>query len=462
MDVHEIAGAPVDLAHDAARQWSEGGDLLRQTASDLRTLGAFETWSGHSAESMRHRVDSSANRTDAASLTASGTSTALQGQALAVSTAQAAVVPTLATVKAAGMRVSPDGTVVAGGAGGVAGVLAAGATVALKAAVTLVRTLDSAAATVIQGLCAVDTPPSPSPVMIDPASAAVLIADRTDARADAVIPEAIGRAMTATEQGKIRQAVAEARTQLALRGLSPDEVAVSVQNLNGTPVVVAGDLSSADTVTTMVSGVDSSEVGKIVGTSSAAGRIAGPGHAVIAWHGYQAPAGYVGGASPSNAQHGVSSLRGLQSSLRESTRDDAELRILAHSYGSTLLGAAASEPTAPLEADVVHLVGSPGTGHGHAGDLHLRAKDGDTAEIHAWRAPGDVIRLADGIDAIHGASPAAPDFGADTIDGASPALQGGRAGGVVDTLTDAYLWTRGEWNAHSGYWSDEQFLDKVR
>jgi hypothetical protein len=467
MDIHDIAEAPTEVARDAASSWSRGDEQLRQVSDNLRTIGDFESWRGQSANAMRHRVDSSANRVFAAALAAQGTSLALHTQATFVASVQALVRPTMAAVTAAKMTVAPDGTVHPGLLGLLPGspvaALAVGATAAFKAAMSFLTTTDTAAAGAINGLCAVDTPPSPTPVTISPDAAAELVADPTAMAEDVTIPAPLQRTMSTAEQDKIRQAVVEARTQLALRGIEPGQVEVTVQELNGQAVVVAGDLAAADTVTTLVSGVGSSEAGRVVGTSSTAGRIAGPGNAVIAWHGYQAPTNALSGADPTHARYGAPALQGLQSTLREKTGGAADLQIVAHSYGSTLLGHAAAEESAPLEADVVHLVGSPGTGHARADDLQLRTRNGSgDAEIHAWRSPGDMIRLAEGVNLIHGRSPTSPLFGADTIDGAPASEQGGVIGALVDDLTDVGIWSRDEWGAHSGYWSDEQFLENVR
>ncbi|HIW92584.1 MAG TPA: alpha/beta hydrolase family protein [Candidatus Corynebacterium avicola] len=479
MNIHDIADAPVDQALRAARSWKDGRTTLQTSVEELRTLGDLPSWSGQASNSMRHRIDSSAHRMHAATVAAGGTAFVLESQARLVTGARAAVRPTLAMADAAGMAVTADGTVVPGGGGGVMGVvsgvaavvpgspvsaLVAGATAALKAAIALVHTTDNAAGAVIDGFCAVDAAPSPTPVTISAGAVAELVADPDASAAEVFIPDSLQYTLTNAQRTSLQDAVVQARTSLALRGIDPDQVEVTVRDLNGTAAVVAGDLASADRVTTLVSGVGSSEPGKIVGTSATAGRIAGPGHAVIAWHGYQAPSDPVRGALPHHAQFGGQRLRELQGGLRVSTGGKAELQIVAHSYGSTVLGQAASDPSGPLEADVVHLVGSPGVGHDHADDLQLRSRDGSVGEaaVHAWLAPGDLLNVPDGVGAIHGPSPMSPGFGADTLNGGTPQDRGDTLGGWVDGVTDLELWARGETSSHSGYWSDELFLEKVR
>ena len=479
MNIHDIAEAPVEQARRAARSWATGKATLQTSIDALRTLGDLPSWSGQAANSMRHRIDSSAHRMHATAVAATGTSFLLEAQAGLVASVQVAVRPTLALASAAGMAVTADGTVVPGGDGGAMGVvsgvaaavpgspvssLAAGATVALQAAIALVRTTDAAAGAAIDGCCAVDAAPSPTPVTISAGAAAALVADPDALAAEVSIPDTLQYTLTEAQRGQLQDAVVEARTSLALRGIDPGLVEVTVQNLNGTAVVVAGELATADRVTTLVSGVGSSEPGKITGTSSTAGRIAGPGHAVIAWHGYQAPTDAVRGALPHHAQFGAQGLRELQGNLRATTGGTTELQIVAHSYGSTVLGQAASDQSAPLEADVVHLVGSPGVGHDRADDLQLRSRDGQVGQsgVHAWLSPGDLINVPDGVGGIHGASPMSREFGADTHNGAAPEDRGGAVGKAVDGVTDLGLWARGETSGHSGYWSDELFLEKVR
>lgn len=449
-DFRDIDDARCEAAAAVAGQWTSTGGQLKETAGGLRETARFDGWSGEASHAMRHRVDSSANRADAAGLSARWTGTVL-------STHVTALRPVRATVRAALAAASVTTVSVA---------VSAAVTATLQACRGFVTGLDAATGRTIDALCAVDAPPEAQRVDFSAPAAAAAVAELTG-----------GDGGRADHSGGLADAVDAARTALALRGLDPDAVGVSVQEVAGTASVVVGDIRTAEKVTTLVSGVGSSAEGATTGSAASAGRIGGPGHAVVAWHGYTAPPGLVSGATPSAADRGAPGLRNLQSTLRRDSADGAELQIVGHSYGSTLVGAAARDPSEPLDADTVHLIGSPGTGHRHAGDMQVGPSTGDGsgagggsdvgagvgAEIHAWRAPGDLIGMATGaVGGVHGVDPTSPRFGADTVGGAAPELQGGAGGRIVDRMTDGYLWLRGEWDSHSSYLSDEQFLQQVR
>lgn len=459
MNVHDIAAARLEEVFAAADTWSAASGDLRGTGGDLRATGTLPQWQGTASDAMRHRVDSSANRMLAAAVASYWVGVVLRTHASALELVKKQVRGTLAATSLTGMAVSADGTVTPGVAGAA---LAAVWTVVLKACRGFATAMDAAGGSALAAICAVDAAPAVAPVQLSAGAAAELVADPAVAAAAVTMPSGLHTPLNGGQERRLREAVVSARTELALRGLDPGSVGVEVVAVNGVPVVTVGDIRTAETVTTLVSGVGSSTDGSVVGTGAGAGRIGGPGHAVIAWHGYTAPSGLVDGMNPSFAEAGAPALQELQATLREQSAEGAELQVVAHSYGSTLLGAAARDPSAPVQVDTVHLIGSPGTGHASAGEMHLESGSG-RPEIHAWRAHGDLIGAATGtVGGVHGVDPTAPGFGADSVNGLPPDQQGGVGGRIVDRMTDGYLWLRGEWDSHSSYLADEHVLEQVR
>lgn len=487
MDIHDIENANLGTTMGIADRWRRGGDDLRSTAGDLRSTAKLPDWDGSAAKAMRHRLDSSTNRTDVAGVrgTAVGLVTGVHTTALMA--AQGIVRTVLAAARSTGMRIDPDGTVRPGGGGTVGkinGILsavpgpvggfvdgsAAAMTAALKEAIATVLRQDALAGGYVSATCDIDRPPSVAPVEFSPGTVTELTGDpgKAAAAGTVVFPASLDGVLDDGERQELTGSVERARESLALRGIDPDEVGVAVMDLAGSPAVVVGDITTADKVSTLVSGVGSSGSGATAGTAAAAGRIAGPGHAVVAWHGYNAPGNVVIGALPAHAQVGATALRNAQKQLRETTREDVELQVIAHSYGTTLTGTAATQPGEGLEADTVQFLGSPGVRVESAGELDLHATDG-RAEVHVWTEPGDFIGLATNpLDGVHGRDPASLLFGADSVDGVSRGSDGTLSlsdellSGGWDAVTDVYLWLRGDWNTHSAYLSDEQVLEKLR
>ncbi|WP_414120361.1 alpha/beta hydrolase [Corynebacterium nuruki] len=483
MDIRDIENADLGQVTDVADRWRRGGTTLCGTAGELRGTAEFPDWDGTAAEAMRHRVDSSTNRADVAGFRSTAVGVMTWAHTAVLAAAQGIVRAVLAAARTTGMHVSPDGTVRPGG-DGAAGLLAAvpgpvgqlvtgtaaALTAVLQEVMQYVMLQDSLAGGSVAVACDIDRPPAVSPVEFSPGAVAELTRDPAQAAAGtAVFPATLDASLDTGKKAELTAAVTRARESLALRGLDPDAVGVGVMDLAGSPAVVVGDLAEARTVSTLVSGVGSSGSGAVAGTAAAAGRIAGPGHAVVAWHGYTAPGNLLTGALPGHAIAGAPALRSAQRQLRETTREDADLQIIAHSYGTTLTGTAASPFGAGLEADTLHILGSPGMVWPTADALNLHAADGH-AEVHVRTEPGDLIGLATGpVHGIHGKDPASPLFGADSVDGDN-GVDGrggfdGRGGPVHrawDAVTDGYLWLRGDLDTHSAYLSDEQVLEKLR
>lgn len=220
--------------------------------------------------------------------------------------------------------------------------------------------------------------------------------------------------------------------ELAPRPEVVDEVSSSRVDTPRGPVLTFGDVEQADRIITVVSGVGSSTPHGIEKSSEWAERTVGEARArgkkvaVVAWHGYPAPPALLSGASPRVAQESAPDLRRHQEALR-ARNPTAHLEVLGYSYGSSVVGQAAQAKN--FQADSIELWGSPGT------------PPITDIPVNAHRVPGDPIRLApewlEGLPGLsHGKDPAP----------SSP----------WDKAMDAYLWFRGERNAHSSYWFDEE------
>ena len=124
------------------------------------------------------------------------------------------------------------------------------------------------------------------------------------------------------------------------------------------------------------------------------------------WMGYDRPMNIPEAGFTQPATSGAGSLDAFQDGLRASHVGDPSLNtVIGHSYGSTVVGAAASGGH-HLDANNVIAVGSPGMLVQHAGDLNLDPGAG----VYATRAANDVITFA--TDTTLGPDPIAQAFGA--------------------------------------------------
>lgn len=191
-----------------------------------------------------------------------------------------------------------------------------------------------------------------------------------------------------------------------------------------TLVLALGDIDTADSVTTVVAGVGSSEPDSWPRQVDRL-RAIHPGgtNATVLWLGYRAPSTIPAGLGGAAAQRAAPELRAFQREL--ALRHPEQRRVvLGYSYGSVVAGAAAvGQPGArderaergaqgarggPLAADALILVGSPGVPADHALDLQV-------PEVYAVTGSADQITLSTGPrSGAHGANPAYPDFGATT------------------------------------------------
>jgi prefoldin subunit 5 len=131
--------------------------------------------------------------------------------------------------------------------------------------------------------------------------------------------------------------------------------------------------------------------------------------AITAWLGYDRPMSLGHAAFRDGARAGAEGLDAFEAGLRASHVGPASIdTVIGHSYGSTLVGAAASAGH-HLEVDNVIAVGSPGMLVDSASGLSL----GPQAHVYAMRAANDIIGLGGVVtEWTLGPDPTAPNFGA--------------------------------------------------
>lgn len=129
--------------------------------------------------------------------------------------------------------------------------------------------------------------------------------------------------------------------------------------------------------------------------------------AVIAWLGYDTPDGVdISAAREDLARAGAVALDRFVAGL-VAIRPHATIALLGHSYGSTVVGLAASH--LPSNVTDIAVFGSPGMGVDNVTQLHT------TARVWAGQSKRDWIRLVPGIRVLglgHGTKPTDPGFGA--------------------------------------------------
>lgn len=158
---------------------------------------------------------------------------------------------------------------------------------------------------------------------------------------------------------------------------------------------------------------------------------------VTTWMDYDRPMSVGQAASTGYAHSGAGALDSFQEGLRASHNDAAAggpsvNTVIGHSYGSTLMGAAALDGH-HLDANNVVAVGSPGILAQYASDLSLDPG----AKVFATRAQNDIIGSVTGL----------------TL-GPDPMLS--RFGAIPFEAAPGKPWPFGlpSVSAHSSYWSD--------
>ncbi|QFZ74826.1 hypothetical protein GFH48_17485 [Streptomyces fagopyri] len=186
---------------------------------------------------------------------------------------------------------------------------------------------------------------------------------------------------------------------------------------NGRVIVANGNPDTADHQAIYVPGT-TANLGKSdgdIGRMADLWRVAnteahGDSVSTITWLGYDAPQNLVEDSPFEHyAYDGAPAFRGFMDGLDASHSGDSDPHrtVIAHSYGTTLVGAAAQ--TGHLNADDVVLAGSPGVKVSHATDL-------DVPTGHVWNEEADGDPVPDIGRFGHGGTrwvvPSDPSFGA--------------------------------------------------
>ncbi|WP_446226079.1 alpha/beta hydrolase [Nocardia sp. IBHARD005] len=169
----------------------------------------------------------------------------------------------------------------------------------------------------------------------------------------------------------------------------------------------------------------------------------GAANSVITWYGYDAPQSLFPEAAQDRfADKAAPALDRFQDGLRATHDGPASNNTLVgHSYGSTVIGHAASGENS-LAVDNVVFVGSPGVDVNYATDLHLDGvpADQNKAHIFASAASADPVPAVGGVS--HGLPPSDGAFGATVFESSH--------GSPIDVpgFRD-FPWSS---EAHSSYW----------
>ncbi|AWB84726.1 alpha/beta hydrolase [Corynebacterium liangguodongii] len=184
----------------------------------------------------------------------------------------------------------------------------------------------------------------------------------------------------------------------------------------GTTVLIGadnGENTDPSRVITMVAGVSTGRPDQLAGElSKARGIAAATGATVVVWQGYAPPPSVVHGIDPTAAGIGGPALSRFQSALRQ-RYPNAQLTVVAHSYGTVVADRAARETG--LDVDDLWLLGSPGMGASGVDKLVLVGDDPQVYVADADRDPILATRYLS--DAAHGYSPSDESFGATVVRG---------------------------------------------
>ncbi len=217
-----------------------------------------------------------------------------------------------------------------------------------------------------------------------------------------------------------------------------DDSARYLLGIDGTDraVIATGNPDTASNVATYVPGTGSTLAGIGGGVERADAMIAAAARgdgttSLVTWFGYRAPPELLDATDVSYAEGGAPELARFQDGLRV-THDGAPSHnvVVGHSYGTTVVGTAASGAT-PFAADDIVLVASPGANANSVEEFTLRgiATDQNGQHVYATTAAGDPVPLYSGTGDF-GPNPDGPFFGSRTFtsDPGAP------------------------WDAHSSYW----------
>ena len=220
-------------------------------------------------------------------------------------------------------------------------------------------------------------------------------------------------------------------------GQYPQRMLLQVDTQSGEKVhaiVADGDPDSASHVTTYVPGTGSqpakmeTDMERVDRMTEQASKAGAQNPVTIAWFGYDAPP-TIGGATQSEyAQEAAPALNAFQESLSIThVGGESQNTVLGHSYGSTVIGTAASGEYT-LDADNLVFAGSPGAGVEHVNEFNLTGVPEGTegSRVYATAAENDPVPayssapdvgsvLIPGSGLVvddHGVDPTSPDFGA--------------------------------------------------
>ncbi|NLA36470.1 MAG: hypothetical protein GX868_12420, partial [Actinobacteria bacterium] len=229
-----------------------------------------------------------------------------------------------------------------------------------------------------------------------------------------------------------RVAVLEGLLEGRWAGTSPLDSHVVLFDPQGRGMVAVahGDLATAARVAIYVpgTGADLDRAARDLQRGLAladAGRALAPATAVITWIGYRTPEFIVpvsgdgtvpwtaAAVSPQRASAGASALASFVRRL--DLRDEVDVSLVGHSYGSLVAAGAARELGG---VDTLVLVGSPGVGVDHAAELHADA-------VYSFAASGDVVAALP----VFGENPDSMSFGAIRVD-----LRGHGSGSAVGAV----------------------------
>ncbi len=490
MRIRDIADAPVAVASLAADSWSTTGTELVAVATGIDGVAVLPRWEGASSDSMRGRLASSSGRIRTLGGTADTVSGVLDGHCGFLTVPQAIVNATITAAETAGMTVHGNGLVTSGrkslagvgmlvldtlpGVGTATDAAETAFTVTLRTAMAAVAGMDVAAAAAITAAALVDAGGQGTPGVVSPGVRGKS-AKSPDGIPDGVrIDRALDASLTPEGREKVLEIADEAIRELLAHGQDPAEIGVEISMDGGKLGVTLGNIDTADKITTVVSGTGSGGMSGLKDGAAFAGRFTGPGQATVVWREWSPPSNLFGAAVSGRAEAAGSTLRAHQSALRQ-RNPDAELSVVGHSYGTRVIDEAAGDAILALEADQIHLMGSPGMTAGSADDLNLRALDGD-AEVHVYKKSGDMIGIMADEPQLHGDDPADRDWGADYVNGKDPGDRSlwdrakdalGPVGELVDDGEDlaGSLWGLFDGDLgdeHSSYKTDENVLEALR
>jgi hypothetical protein len=488
MNIREIADAPVAAASLATGSWSDTRTELEEVASGIDLVSTFPEWEGTAADSRSEQLTSVSGQIRTAGEAAAQVAELLDSHCHLLTGIRDEVATTIIAAESAGMTVHDSGLVTSGAPGfhglgtAVLGQMAAAGadpaaaafTLVLRDAMESVTEADRAAADAITSAAGVDATCRVQENSLSPGARGAAAGSPDCIPPGVRIDGLYDPSVTPELREEMLRAADAAVAMLQEQGHDPADIGVEVITDGGNPATIIGNIDTADKVTTLVSGTGSGSLSALRGASEFAGRFTGPGQATVVWREWSPPGNLVGAMFNGRAEAAGPTLRKHQAMLRE-RNPDARLSIVGHSYGTRVIDEAARDDTATLDADEIHLLGSPGMKADSTSDLNLRALDGD-AEVHVYKDSRDFIGGVADIPWIHGNDPGDWSWGADDINGRVPEDRGlwdramdllGPVGDSVDARKDTLgsLWgllDRDLGDEHSSYKTDGKVLEALR